>query len=54
MRKPNLTARENENLYELLMELGLEMKGHANNEFGLKKSTKQNLSKDDKSLNGNG
>ena len=46
MRKPDLTARENENLIELLMELGLEMKGS-------NKLTKQNLSKPVKRLNEN-
>ena len=37
MRKPNLAARENEHLIDILMELGLEMKG-------LNNLTKQNLS----------
>ena len=32
MKKPNLTARENENLIELLMELGLEIKGFKKDE----------------------
>ena len=49
-RIPDLEFRENEHLYEILMELGLEMKGHTSNEFGLNNLTKQNLSKDIKSL----
>ena len=40
MRKPNLAKRE----YDIFNELGLEMKGHTSNEFGLKNLTKQNLS----------
>jgi len=35
-RIPDLKCRENTNLIDILMELGLEMKGHTNNEFGLK------------------
>ena len=42
-RIPDLTCRENEHLIEILMELGLEMKGS-------NYLTKQNLSKDVKSL----
>lgn len=38
MRRPNLEARENEHLIEILMELGLEMKG-------LNQLTKQNITK---------
>lgn len=46
MQKPNLEARENENLLELLAELGLEMKP-------LNYLTKQNLSKPVKPLDTN-
>ena len=54
MRKPlPLEARENEHLIDILMELGLEMKGHTSDEFGLNNSTKQNLSKDVKRLDRN-
>jgi hypothetical protein len=42
-RIPDLQCRENEHLADILMELGLEMKG-------LNYLTKQNLSKDVKSL----
>jgi len=43
MRIPELKARENEHLIDILMELGLEMKG-------LNYLTKQNLSKGVKTL----
>ena len=46
MRKPNLTARENEHLEDILAELALEMKGS-------KELTKQNLSKPVKRLDRN-
>lgn len=45
-RVPKLNHREEANLRDML---GLEMKGHTSNEFGLNNLTKQKITNDDKS-----